>query len=168
MGFPTSRAARRTPISSRRHAGQVSWWENTTGPAPTSTTTTTTTTTELLPTSTSSRIFAPPTTTTTMLPCTSALCALEGALDGGACADEVVPIAIEHAFVKAGTALDRAGGSTPMEAKHLRREGSLILKRALRMTRHAERNPRATLSPACAASLDAADKAVRATAGPSM
>ena len=148
-------------------AGQVSWWENTTGLAPASTSTTVTSTTEPLPTTTSSPVAGSPTTSTT-LPCTSALCALDGALDGGACVDEVVPIAIEHDFERAGTALDRAGGSTPMEAKHLRRQGSLILKRAVRMTKHAEQGHRAMLSHTCAASLDAAIHAVRATARLSM
>jgi hypothetical protein len=168
-GFPDiAGGEENTDLVTPPRAGQVSWWENTTGPGPTSTSITTTTTTEPLPTSTSGRAatLLTTTTTSTTLPCTSALCAIEGALDGGACVDDDVPIAIEHEFVKAGTALDQAGGSTRLEARHLRREGSLILKRAVRMTKHAERNRRETLSPACAAALRAAAEAVRASEGP--
>jgi hypothetical protein len=93
------------------------------------------------------------TSSTTTLPCTTAVCALEQALHGGACADQTVPLAIQNRLLKAAGAIDRAGTGALKTEKHRRKRAFALLMHAAQAAERDAKERHAKLSSACASSL---------------
>jgi hypothetical protein len=97
--------------------------------------------------------------------CTTAVCALEQALHGGACADQTVPLAIQNRLLKAAGAIDRAGTGALKTEKRRRKRAVALLMHATQAAERAAKGRHGKLSSACASSLHLVAEGLRRELG---